>query len=215
MKMAKGIMVFYSNVTPQHENELVNATKFIEVVKDTNKEQIKKFYDVGYDVVYAPCVGESTRFKPVVFGETKGCLIFWVNVNVKRDEEKTIHESEWINSPRLVNIIKEENKDQFRRCSEAGYEVLCIPCVGEGSRVEKVNFAGSGCLVIYSNVDVDYESEWTSSSKYIEVIQQYNKDQIAKCKEYGVDVMVIPCTGEGSRKEYIIFEDMEKEENND
>ena len=114
-----------------------------------------------------------------------------------------------------INIIKEENKDQFRRCSEAGYEVLCIPCVGEGSRVEKVNFAGSGCLVIYSNVDVDYESEWTSSSKYIEVIQQYNKDQIAKCKEYGVDVMVIPCTGEGSRKEYIIFEDMEKEENND
>lgn len=63
-----------------------------------------------------------------------------------------------------------------------------------------------GVLIFYINVNREDETEFINSAKFSEMIMEANKEVIAKIKLANFDVMCVPCCGEASRTEKIMFE---------
>ena len=63
-----------------------------------------------------------------------------------------------------------------------------------------------GVLIFYVNVNPDQETDFINANRFFEIILETNKEVIAKVREAGYDIMCIPCCGEASRTEKILFE---------
>lgn len=63
----KGVLIFYVNVNPDQESDLISANAFFDLILERNKEVIAKIKAAGYDVMCIPCVGEASRTEKIIF----------------------------------------------------------------------------------------------------------------------------------------------------
>ena len=62
---------------------------------------------------------------------TKGIVIFYVNVNVEHMET--------IKPQQLIDMTRENHVENIAALKEEGWDIMFMPCVGEASRVEKID----------------------------------------------------------------------------
>ena len=62
---------------------------------------------------------------------TRGLVIFYVNVNVEFMDKVT--------PQTLIDLAKENHVTNISQLKDEGWDCMFIPCVGEASRVEKVD----------------------------------------------------------------------------
>ena len=60
----KGLLVFYVNFPVDAEN---NIKEILTEAKEFNKEWINKIHEVGYQIMFVPVQGESSRVEKVDF----------------------------------------------------------------------------------------------------------------------------------------------------
>jgi hypothetical protein len=128
-----------------------------------------------------------------------GIVIFYVNVNIEHMEH--------IKSEELVDMIRENHVAQVTILKERGWEVLFLPCIGEASRVEKINLTkgeeeAAGVVLFYVNVNIEH-MEFVNPGELIDVIRENHVAQVTVLKENDWEVLFLPCIGEASRAEKI------------
>jgi hypothetical protein len=128
-----------------------------------------------------------------------GIVIFYVNVKLEHMEQ--------VQPADLVDMIRENHVSQVAILKERGWEVFFLPCIGEASRVEKINFVtggelATGVILFYANVNVEH-MKFVNSAELLAVIRENHVSQVALLKENDWEVLFLPCVGESNRVEKI------------
>jgi hypothetical protein len=64
----------------------------------------------------------------------KGIVIFYVNVNMEHMEHVKPHE--------LIDMARENHIEAISAWKEKGWDMIFMPCIGEASRIEKIDLIG-------------------------------------------------------------------------
>jgi len=133
--------------------------------------------------------------------QLKGCLVFYVPVKV----------NSVINYNNIIDLAKESHIDTIASMKEKGWETMFVPCVGEASHVSKVELSGSGCIIVYVNINAEENMQGINVANLIDSAKESHIDLIQTMRDRGWELVLMPCVGEGGRIEKVNFE----EEGND
>lgn len=62
--VTKGIIIFYVNVNPEYMKD-IKPQELIDITRENNVENIIRYKEEGWDVMFMPTVGESSRCEKV------------------------------------------------------------------------------------------------------------------------------------------------------
>ena len=62
---------------------------------------------------------------------TRGIVIFYVNVNVEHLEH--------VKPQELIDMTRENHVETISGLKDEGWDIIFMPCIGEASRVEKID----------------------------------------------------------------------------
>lgn len=131
----------------------------------------------------------------------KGIVVFYVSTT--KDAA--------IDYNRIIDLARENHIDVISSMKNNGWETMFVPCVGESGHASKVEVSdeeGSGCIIVYMNINAEDNADGINVSTLIESSKENHMDLIGRMKEIGWEVMFMPCTGEGGRVEKVNFEEV-------
>lgn len=124
----KGVLAFYVSVV---ENSVIDYNEIIKMAKEAHTDVISSMKEEGWEIMFIPCVGEASHTSKVELDGT-GCIIAYININAEAN-------SVGINVSKLIDSAKENHIEMAHRFKENGWNLIFMPCVGEGGRIEKIN----------------------------------------------------------------------------
>lgn len=130
MEDIKGCIVFY---VPVKHGSIMDYDKIIALAKENHITTITAMKEKGWESLFVPCVGEASHAGTVTLDNGSGCVIVYININAEDSLQG-------VNIADLITYSQEDHSDLIKRLNKKGWELMFMPCVGEGGRVEKINF---------------------------------------------------------------------------
>ena len=163
-KKLEGLILFWVNLYPDMGQD---TRETLEMLKETNKPLIDQMIEERYVFLFVPTFKEATRIEKIDYdGPYPRCKFKTLDVQVHglQDDLKkknifqpeveasklrgiitlfiNFHpETDYVNIPETLKLIKEINKEALDRTEEDGrFKVLIVPTTKEGSRIEKIDW---------------------------------------------------------------------------
>ena len=123
----------------------------------------------------------------------KGVLVFYVSHAI----------GALIDYKKIIELAIENHTDAIDSMRSQGWETMFVPCVGEASHTSKVELEGTGCIIVYININSKDSIDGINVSSLIDSAKEGHIELIQRVREKGWELIFMPCTGEGGRVEKI------------